>query len=71
MLGRHGFGQGLGECRRVGGRAAARPVSLQAEVDGEQLQQMMRSEAGKVYAQVFVDDVWQKCNGGLFLPARW
>ncbi len=49
----------------------ARMVSLQAEVDGEQLQQMMRSEAGKVYAQVFIDDVWQKCNGGLFLSARW
>ena len=44
----------------------AQPPVLRAEVDGEELQQMMRSEAGREYAQVFIDDVWQKWNGGLF-----
>ena len=41
-------------------------VGLRAEVDGEELLQMMRSDAGKQYAQVFIDDVWQKWDGGLF-----
>jgi hypothetical protein len=44
----------------------AQPVVLHAEVDGEELQQMMRSEAGREYAQVFIDDVWQRWDGGLF-----
>lgn len=43
-----------------------RPVVSRAEVDGEELQQMMRSEAGREYAQVYIDDVWQKWDGGLF-----
>ncbi len=42
------------------------PVALHAEVDGEDLQQMMRSDAGREYAQVFIDDVWRKWDGGLF-----
>jgi len=44
----------------------ARPAALHAEVDGEELQQMMRSDAGREYAQVFIDDVWQRWDGGLF-----
>ena len=44
----------------------AQIVALRAEVDGGKLRQTMRSEAGKEYAQVFIDDVWQKWNGGLF-----
>ncbi len=43
-----------------------RPVASHAEVDGEEFQQMMQSESGREYAQVYIDDVWQKWNGGLF-----
>jgi len=44
----------------------AHPIASRAEVDGEELLEMMRSEAGREYAQVFIDDVWQKWDGGLF-----
>ena len=48
----------------------ALPPLSRAEVDGEELLEMMNSEAGREVAQFFIDDVWQKWNEGLFcLPA--
>jgi len=41
------------------------PLS-RAEVNGEELLEMMQSKAGRKAAQVFIDDVWQKWNEGLF-----
>ena len=44
---------------------ASSPV-LRAESNGEELLEMMRSNAGREVAQTFIDDVWQKWNKGLF-----
>ncbi|UCH47219.1 MAG: hypothetical protein JSU95_14125 [Betaproteobacteria bacterium] len=44
---------------------ASSPV-LRAESNGEELLEMMRSDAGREVAQTFIDDVWQKWNEGLF-----
>ncbi len=41
------------------------PLSL-AEVNGEELLEMMQRDAGRETAQFFIDDVWQKWNEGLF-----
>lgn len=41
------------------------PLS-RAEVNGEELLEMMQSSAGRETAQFFIDDVWQKWNEGLF-----
>ena len=40
--------------------------ALRAESNGEELLEMMRSDAGREVAQVYIDDVWQKWNEGLF-----
>ena len=37
-----------------------------AEVNGEELLDMMQSEAGREVAQLYIDDVWQKMDGALF-----
>lgn len=41
-------------------------AALRAESNGEELLEMMRSDAGREVAQKFIDDVWQKWNDGLF-----
>jgi len=44
----------------------ALPPLSRAEVNGEELLEMMQSDTGREVAQVFIDDVWQKWNDGLF-----
>jgi hypothetical protein len=44
----------------------ALPPLSRAEVNGEELLEMMQSDAGRETAQFFIDDVWQKWNEGLF-----
>ena len=40
--------------------------ALHAEVDGDELLGMMRTEAGRPVAQVFIDDVWERWDGKVF-----
>ena len=42
------------------------PQSATAEVNGEELLEMMRSDAGGEVAQSYIDDVRQKMDGALF-----
>ena len=37
-----------------------------AEVNGEELLDMMRGDAGREVAQFFIDDVWQRWNDKVF-----
>jgi hypothetical protein len=50
----------------LAGVLLASSPTLRAESNGEELLEMMRSNAGREVAQTFIDDVWQKWNEGLF-----
>ena len=42
------------------------PLLSRAEVNGEELLEMMQSDAGRQTAQLYIDDVWHKLNESLF-----
>lgn len=42
------------------------PLLSSAEVNGEELLEMMKSGAGRETAQLYIDDVWHKFNENLF-----
>jgi hypothetical protein len=50
----------------LAGLLLVRSPALRAESDGEDLFEMMRSDAGRSVAQIFIDDVWKKWNERLF-----
>lgn len=50
----------------LAGLLVAWNAPLRAEVDGEELLQMMNDANGREAAQFFIDDVWQRWNDKVF-----